>query len=109
MQTPLQVTFHQVPASPALEANIKGCVEDLESICNRITSCRVSVEAPHRHKQNGRLYKVDIDLSVPGAQLVTARSPDADVTHRDAFIAVRDAFRAARRQLEHYVQRRRGE
>jgi hypothetical protein len=98
-----------MPPSAALEASIKGCVEDLESICGRIVSCRVSVEAPHRHKQNGRLYKVDVDLGVPGAKLVTARSPDDDLSHADPYVAVRDAFRATRRQLEQYVQRRRGD
>lgn len=100
MQTPLQLTFHQLPHSAALEADIKRRVDELESRFDRIVSCRVSVEAPHRHQHNGQLYRVSVDLGVPGRHLVVNGSSDDDAAHADAHVAVRDAFDAARRQLE---------
>ena len=38
----------------------------LEEFFSRITSCRVVVEAPHRHHKSGELFHVRIDLGVPG-------------------------------------------
>jgi len=105
MQTPLQLTFHQLPPSPALEADVRSWVDDLATVCDRIVSCRVLIEAPHRHHHQGQLYRVRIEIGVPGARIVAGRSPDEDGAHADPYVAVRDAFRAARRQLEDHVER----
>lgn len=108
MQLPLQITFHQLPTSPALEAYVRRWVDDLEKLFDRIISCRVLIEAPHRHHHQGRLYRVRIELGVPGERIVVRRSPDEHAAHLDAHVAVRDAFREARRQLEEFVRRMRG-
>ena len=50
---------------------------------------------------------VNIRLSVPGEDIVINREPEKNPDHRDLFIAVRDAFDAAERQLEDRVRRRR--
>jgi hypothetical protein len=42
---------------------------------------------------------VRIDLTVPGAELVVSRDPELDHGHEDVYVAIRDAFDAARRQL----------
>jgi ribosome-associated translation inhibitor RaiA len=107
MQTPLQITFHQLPPSAALEADVRSRVAELEQFFDRIVSCKVLVETPHRHQHQGRLYRVRIELGVPGQHLVVGRSPDQDGAHEDAYVAIHDAFRAARRQLEDYVEQRR--
>jgi ribosome-associated translation inhibitor RaiA len=109
MKTPLQITFHQLPTSPALEADIRAWVEELDGLFDEIVSCRVVVEEPHRHHHQGRLFRVGVELGVPEQRLVVGRSPGADHSHEDAHVAVRDAFLALRRQLEHYVRCRRGE
>jgi ribosome-associated translation inhibitor RaiA len=109
MHHPLQITFHQLPASEALEADVRGRVAELETVYDRITSCRVVIDVPHRHHQQGRLFRVGIDLGVPGGHIVVGRASDSDAAHEDPYVAVRDAFRAARRQLEDHVQRQRGD
>ncbi len=109
MQTPLQITFHQLPPSPALEADVRKWVDELATFFDRITSCRVLIEAPHHHHHQGRLYRVRIAVAVPGDLIVVGRSPDEDGAHADPYVAVRDAFRAARRQLEDHVSRLRPE
>jgi ribosome-associated translation inhibitor RaiA len=103
MQTPLQITFHQVPHSPALEADVRKWVDELATFFDRIISCRVLIEVPHRHHHRGRLYRVRIEIGVPGDHVVVDRSPDEDGAHADPYVAVRDAFRAAKRQLEDHV------
>jgi ribosomal subunit interface protein len=105
MQTPVQVTFRHMSVSEALEANIKQRVDELESIDDRITSCRVMVEAPAAHHRQGGLYRILIDLGLPGGHIVVGRAPDAHHAHEDVHVAVADAFRAARRQLEDHVAR----
>jgi ribosome-associated translation inhibitor RaiA len=105
MQTPLQITFHQLPSSPALEARVQSSVAELETFFERIVSCHVFIDAPHRHHHQGRLYRVRIEIGVPGAHIVVGRSPDEDAAHADPYVALRDAFRAARRRLEDHAER----
>lgn len=109
MQTPAQIVFHQLPASPALEAEIGRRIGELENVFDRIVSCRVMVEGPSGHQHHGGVFAVHIDLHVPGADIVVDRTRDGQVEHEDPYVAVHDAFRAARRQLEDHVRRRRGD
>ena len=108
MSYPIQVTFHGLEPSPAIEARVRERAEKLAEFYDRIVSCRVVVEAPHHHHHKGRLYTVRIDLSVPGDEIVVNRNSDRDHSHEDVYVAIRDAFDAARRRLQDYVRRRRG-
>ncbi len=108
METPAQILFHQMPASPALEAEVHRHIAELDALHDRITSCRVVIGAPHRHKSHGHLFSVHVDLRLPGAELHTDHAGGGHRAHHDdPYIAVRDAFRAARRQLESFLARRR--
>lgn len=109
MQVPLEIVFHRVDRSPAVEAAVRERVAKLEQIADNITSCRVTIEAPHRHHQQGNLYAVSVDLRYPGSELVANRSPSAHHAHEDVYVALRDAFRAARRQLQDRQRVRRGD
>ncbi len=62
------------------------------------------VEAPHRHHQHGVQFNVRIDITVPGGEVVVKREP-----HTDIYVAIRDAFIAARRQLQSHAKRQRGD
>jgi cold shock CspA family protein/ribosome-associated translation inhibitor RaiA len=131
MQIPLQITFRNMPRSNAIEENIREKTNKLESFFDGITSCRVIVEAPHRHHYKGKAYVVRIDMSVPGDELVinrapkrleAAKTPDPQeletawaeshepskhAAHEDVYVAIRDAFNAAGRKLQDYARRRR--
>ncbi len=109
MELPLQITFRNVPPSPAIEANIREKMARLDRFSEHIMACRVVVEAPHRRHHQGTLYHVRIDLSVRGGELVVSREPAAHHAYEDVYVAVRDAFDAAARQLEDYVRRQRGD
>lgn len=104
MKTPLQITFRDIEHSDALEAHISRKAEKLESFFEPIISCRVVVEMPHQHKHRGRFFNVRIDIGVPGSEIVVNRD-----RHEDVYVALRDAFDAARRQLEDYSLRLRHE
>ena len=102
MQIPLQITMHGVAHSPALDAAIGAKAAALERFRARITHCRVAVSEQGRHQRQGRGFDVTIELRVPGhGDIVVTRQHDEDV-----YVAVRDAFDAALRQLEATADRR---
>ncbi len=107
MKLPLEITFRNVTPSDALEADIRAKAEKLDLFYDRVMACRVIVEAPHKHHHKGNTYHVRIDLTVPDGELVVSRDPGQNHAHEDAYVAVRDAFDAARRQLQDYINRRR--
>jgi cold shock CspA family protein/ribosome-associated translation inhibitor RaiA len=106
MIIPLQVTFRNMDPSPALEAEVRRRVEQLDRVFGRgLMSCRVAVEAPHRHSKKGTPYHVRVDMTVPGAELVVGRDVAEHAEWADPYIAVRDQFRAARRTLLEHARR----
>ncbi|MDH5573205.1 MAG: HPF/RaiA family ribosome-associated protein [Gammaproteobacteria bacterium] len=107
MKIPLQITFRDFPQSDALEANIREKADKLEEYYDQIISCRVMVEAPHGHHHKGNLFHIRVDITVPGDEIVVSRSPDQHHAHEDAYVAVRDAFNAARRQLQDFAKKQR--
>lgn len=104
MKLPVQVWFHGMEPSGALETNARDHAAKLESFVPDIMACRVSIDLEQKHKQQGRPYGVRIDLTLPGHELVVNR-----VQNEDVYVALRDAFDNMRRQLEEVVRRRRGE
>ena len=107
MQIPLQITYRNMDQSDAVETKVKERAKKLERFAEHITSCRVTIEAPHKHQRKGKTYAVKIDITLPGDEIVATRHPDQHKAHEDIYVAVRDSFDAARRQLEDYVRRRR--
>jgi ribosomal subunit interface protein len=103
MQIPLQITIRDMGTSEALETHIRDKVNKLEEFFNHIMSCRVVVEMPHKHHQQGKQFNVRIDIGVPGSEIVVNRDHAEDV-----YVALRDAFDAAKRQLEDYARKLHG-
>lgn len=99
MKTPLQITFRDMPHSDALETHIRDKAQKLEQLFGDIISCRIVVEQPAKHHQQGKEFNVRIDLGVPGSEIVVDKQANEDV-----YIALRDAFAAAKRQLEDYAR-----
>ena len=108
MQLPLQITFRNLEQSDSIEANVREKAAKIERFAEHITSCRVIVEAPHKHHHKGVIYRVKIDITLPGKEIVVNHHSDEHHAHEDVYVAIRDAFDAARRQLEDYVRLRRG-
>jgi cold shock CspA family protein len=67
-------------------------------------SCRVVIEQPGKHKRQGKEFVVHVDLKVPGGEVAVNRDH-----HEDVYVALRDAFDAARRKLEDVAREKRGD
>ena len=95
--------MHNIARSDALEARIRALAARLESCNPRITSLRVAVEQAGKHHHLGAQFSVKVEVRLPAQEpAVATRQHDEDV-----YVALRDAFDAARRQLEDAVRRQR--
>ena len=105
MEMQLKIAFRGMRKSRAVESFVRNWAGKLDAVYDRIERCDVVVDAPHLRRRQGNQYRVRIALTVPGGQLVVSRDPGPDEAHQDVYVAVRDSFHAARRQLEDHVRR----
>ncbi|MBI3140249.1 MAG: ribosome-associated translation inhibitor RaiA [Rhodocyclales bacterium] len=104
MQRAIQITFKDIPHSDAVEQHIREKAAKLETFYPNIIGCHVTVETPHKHQHQGKQHNVRLDVKVPGGEIVVNRD-----SHEDVYVALRDAFDAAKRQIEEYGRRQRGD
>lgn len=100
----VQITIRDMPTSESLLSHLTKKAEKLEQFYHRIHRCRIVINIPQKHKHQGKLFRVCIDLSVPGKQLIVNRKLSEDI-----YVAIRDAFLAVERQLETYAGKIRGD
>jgi cold shock CspA family protein/ribosome-associated translation inhibitor RaiA len=105
METPVQIAFEDISPSDALEGLVRDEAAALQRYFEGIVSAHVTIAEPHRHQQQGRLFRVKVRLVVPGDVLVVDHEHGRHAAHADAHLAVREAFHAARRELEDYARR----
>ncbi|MFQ5585971.1 MAG: HPF/RaiA family ribosome-associated protein [Thermodesulfobacteriota bacterium] len=104
MQNPLQISTRNISLSEAAENTIREKAEKLDQFYSRIMSCRVMVETQHKKQHKGIMYHVRIDITVPGHEIVVKRP-----SHEDLYVAIRDSFDTAKRQIESFARKQRGE
>ncbi|MHC4107532.1 MAG: HPF/RaiA family ribosome-associated protein [Planctomycetota bacterium] len=109
MKIPVQVTFRDMPISDAVEASCWKEAAKLERYYDRVIGCRIVVAPSYRGHHQGKLFEIRIELTVPGRELVVKRQAPQHHAHEEINVAIRDAFDCARRQLQEYARRQRGE
>jgi cold shock CspA family protein len=127
MQLTPMITFRGIERSAALEADIEKRIDRLNMFYPALMGCRVLVEPSQRHHRRGNHFHVRIDLTVPGGEVVVSHDPslrgaaqdarqvrleraqEVDPGRKDAFLAVREAFDIARRRLQDYGRKQRGD
>lgn len=105
MAIPVQITFKGMDPSPAMEARIQEKAARLERFADFILRCHVTVEAPHRHHHQGNVFHARVELDVPRGRIVAGNGGGKNHAHEDPYVALRDAFAAATRQLEDHVRK----
>lgn len=96
MKIPLEINVEGMEPSEAVEAKIRQRALGLERYSRRILRCEVWVKAEHGHHRKGPFYAVRIRLTVPNEEILVDFQPAQD----DVYVAIRQAFDAARRKIE---------
>ncbi|MBS0241307.1 MAG: ribosome-associated translation inhibitor RaiA [Proteobacteria bacterium] len=106
MQAPLEITFHGVERSEAVEERVREKFKRIEGHFERITHARVVIEAPQRRTPLPKFFHVKIDIGIPGKKsIVVKHEPEAGEAHTDVMLALRDAFATAQRQVDELADR----
>jgi protein required for attachment to host cells/ribosome-associated translation inhibitor RaiA len=103
---PMSLVFRNMEASPSVQAAALKHLAKLGRKFDRIVSCRVTIEAPHRHHRKGRLFQANVELMLPGHEITTKGAGKNNHAHEDVNVALRDAFDAATRQLQDFRRRK---
>jgi ribosome-associated translation inhibitor RaiA len=104
MKLPLQIVFRDMPHSDALKGAIREKAAKLDLFYPHITACHVTLEMPGKHKHQGKDMGVRLAITVPGSEIVVNREHGEDI-----HAVLRDAFDAAKRQLDDYNRIQRGD
>jgi len=107
MAVPLQINLRGVePHDEAFRAEVERQAEKLGKLYSHITNLRVVVESPPGHKKHGRTHKVSVEILLPQKKKVVANKDYSESgAHEAVTYVVREAFDAARRQLDEYSKR----
>ena len=98
----IQITLHNIRRSPALSARIRDLGERLENHWSEMIHCRVAVAQEAGRGARPRLFRVTINVRLPGRELVASAQNSEDV-----YTALREAFDAMRRDLNEAAPMRR--
>ena len=118
MDTPLELSFHNMSPSDALKSAVGAHVKRLEQFRAHLIGCRVVIEMPHkRHRAGQNIPDVHVVLRVPGKELVVSREmargrnkpADAYAMLDNAFAAAQSQLKAHRRIVQGEVKRKTGE
>lgn len=104
LQQPLQIAIKDIPHSEAIEARIRGKIDKLTEYFDNITSCTVVVELIKKHMHAGKLYNVEIRMTVPGRKEIIA-SRNRQKNQKNLWLAIKDAYDEMKKQLKFRDQR----
>lgn len=110
MRIPVEISFHGVSRSAAIEDMIKKDAAKLERVCDSMVSCRVGIKLDQKSKASNNLFKVTIEMRVPpGHNLVVTNSPEDKGDSSDLKAVLKTAFKTAQRRLKQLVEKRQGD
>jgi len=98
-----QIVFTGVDPSEPPRVEIRAWLAKLGALTAPMTGYRVVIEAVDEGRKT-RVYRVRMELTMPSAVVVVGLDHPINGPHEDVYVAIRNAFRAARRQLESHAQ-----
>jgi ribosome-associated translation inhibitor RaiA len=106
MSTPVEIHFHGIEKSEAIEERVRWKVSKLEKHFGRMTRCRVVLEAPHRSPAKPKVFQIKIEMSVPRHRpIVVSHEREGSHANEELLLALRDAFAAAVRKIDDEASR----
>jgi ribosome-associated translation inhibitor RaiA len=86
-------------ASEPPRAEVRAWLERLGALTAPMTAAHVLIDVVDRGRKELH-YRVRMDLTMPTGVVVVDYDHPSNGPHEDVYVAIRNAFRAARRQLE---------
>lgn len=99
MTNEFQVVFHNIDQTDALTDAVQKRILKLERFCDQIITGRVVLDSPHNNHHKGRVYSVSLEIHTPNLEVRVNQDQHDNHAHEDLYIAIRDAFNVAERQL----------
>ncbi|MFK7865751.1 MAG: ribosome-associated translation inhibitor RaiA [Pseudohongiellaceae bacterium] len=100
MTNEIQVVFHNIEQSEAIQEAVHKRIEKLERYCSQIIGGRVVLDSPHNNHHKGKVYSVGLEVHTPQLEVRVNQDQHDNHAHEDLYIAIRDAFNVAERQLK---------
>lgn len=100
MTNEIQVVFHNIDQSDAIMEAINKKISKLERYCDEILAGRVVLDSPHNNHHKGKVYSVGLEIRTPTKEIIVNQDQHDNHAHEDLYVAIRDAFNAAERQLK---------
>jgi len=100
MHTPLEIVFNGMGRSEFVEQSVRKHLAHIEKHYNQLTSCYVSISAPHKGHRHGNQFEIHIKAHVPGTDVAVSHNPGKDNTHDDMQVLIRDTFNAFEAKLK---------
>lgn len=101
---PVDITLRDIPNSMTIEDRIKKKTDKIANFyADQVDFCKVTLGLAQKHKHQGKLFDVHIEVGVPGKVLVVNHKKNEDL-----YVLLRDAFNAMMRQIEENKERLRG-
>lgn len=99
MTNDIQIVFHSIDQTDALTEAVAKRIDKLERYCDQIINGRVVLDSPHNHHHKGKVYSVSIEIHTPQIEVRVNQEQHDKQAHEDLYVAIRDAFNVAERQL----------
>jgi len=109
MSNEFQIVFHNIDQSDAIIDSVNKRVEKLRRFNSDIIGGRVVLDSPHNNHHKGKVYSVTLELNTPSKPVVVTQEQHDNHAHEDLYVAIRDAFNAAERQIKSVDKKHRKE
>ncbi|HEU0059338.1 MAG TPA: HPF/RaiA family ribosome-associated protein [Hyphomicrobiaceae bacterium] len=107
MNAPVEVHFHGIQRSEAIEQRVRDKVAKLEKHFERMTSCRVVLEATQRTALKPKVYCIKIEIGVPRQRpIVVCHERVGSHASEELTMALRDAFETVLRKIDGIASKR---
>ena len=100
MISDFQILFHKIDQSSALLQAVQKRINKLNRFCDQILSGRVVLDSLHNYHLKGKVYSVSIEIHTAFKEVIVNQEQHNNHAHEDLYIAIRDAFDIAERQLK---------
>ena len=100
MTNEFQIVFHNIDQTDALNDAVQKRISKLERYCDQIITGRVVLDSPHNNHHKGKVYSVGLEIHTPSKEVRVNQDQHDNHAHEDLYVAIRDAFNAAERQLK---------